>query len=80
MQDRACPEPSEGRTGGRAVGWSDTWRLLASGIRRLCGMPDYAGHCEHLRRCHPGTAVPTEAEFFEQYLQGRYSNGPTRCC
>lgn len=49
-------------------------------LRRVAGMPDYAAHLEHLRRCHPERPVPTEREFFEQYLQGRYGDGPTRCC
>jgi uncharacterized short protein YbdD (DUF466 family) len=43
-------------------------------------MPDYAAHLEHLRRCHPERTAPSEREFFEQYLQGRYGDGPTRCC
>jgi uncharacterized short protein YbdD (DUF466 family) len=43
-------------------------------------MPDYAAHLEHLRRCHPDRPAPSEREFFEQYLQRRYGDGPTRCC
>ena len=49
-------------------------------IRRIAGMPDYAGHLEHLRRCHPERGVPTEKEFFEEYLRSRYGGGVTRCC
>ena len=53
---------------------------LLSAIRRIAGMPDYAAHLEHLRRCHPERAVPTEREFFEQWVQARYRDGGSRCC
>jgi uncharacterized short protein YbdD (DUF466 family) len=49
-------------------------------LRRIVGMPDYAAHLEHLRRCHPETSIPTEREFYEEFLRTRYGNGPTRCC
>jgi len=53
---------------------------LLSAIRRIAGMPDYAAHLEHLRRCHPEQAVPTEREFYEEFVRARYADGPTRCC
>jgi uncharacterized short protein YbdD (DUF466 family) len=64
------------------------WRALADRLlrrsahllRQLAGMPDYAAHVEHLRRCHPNRAVPTEREFFDEYVRARYADGPTRCC
>jgi uncharacterized short protein YbdD (DUF466 family) len=43
-------------------------------------MPDYAVHVEHLRRCHPERAVPSEREFYEEFVRARYADGPTRCC
>ena len=43
-------------------------------------MPDYAEHVDHLRRCHPGQPIPTEREFYEEFLRTRYTDGPTRCC
>jgi uncharacterized short protein YbdD (DUF466 family) len=49
-------------------------------LRRIAGMPDYRAHVEHLRRCHPESPIPSEREFFEDYLQRRYQNGATRCC
>ena len=49
-------------------------------LRRVAGMPDYPAHLEHLRRRHPDRPVPSEREFFEQYLRTRYGDGPTRCC
>jgi uncharacterized short protein YbdD (DUF466 family) len=43
-------------------------------------MPDYDGYVRHLATCHPGRVVPTERQFFEEYLKSRYEGGPTRCC
>ena len=55
-------------------------RRMALAVRRIAGMPDYPAYVEHVRRCHPGRPVPTEREFFDQYLRARYADGPTRCC
>ena len=33
----------------------------AASVRRIAGMPDYAAHVEHLRRCHPDRALPDRA-------------------
>ena len=55
-------------------------RLFAASLRRIVGMPDYASFVEHMKRRHPDCAVPTEREFFDQYVTARYSGGPTRCC
>ena len=41
-------------------------------------MPDYDAHIEHLRRSHPERPVPTEREYYEEYLRHRYGDGPTR--
>jgi len=49
-------------------------------LRRVAGMPDYAAYVGHLRRCHPGRPIPTEREFFLEYVATRYGDGPTRCC
>jgi len=68
-----------GRRGARAP-WRDSLSTLVSAIRRVAGMPDYAAHLEHLRRCHPERVVPTEREFYEEYVRARYADGPTRCC
>lgn len=53
---------------------------LAAFLRRLAGMPDYPAYLDHLRRHHPGTPPPSERQFYEDYLKGRYGDGPTRCC
>ena len=53
---------------------------LAVACRRVFGMPDYAAYVAQLREAHPGCSVPTEREFFDQYLKGRYESGATRCC
>jgi uncharacterized short protein YbdD (DUF466 family) len=49
-------------------------------LRRVAGMPDYAAYVEHVRALHPGRTVPSEREFYEEYVKQRYEGGPTRCC
>jgi uncharacterized short protein YbdD (DUF466 family) len=58
----------------------DSVSALLSAMRRVAGMPDYDAHLEHLRRCHPERGVPTRREFYEEFIQARYTDGPTRCC
>ena len=53
---------------------------LIAGFKRVVGMPDYAAYVEHLRIAHPDVPVPSEREYFDEYLKGRYESGPTRCC
>ena len=60
--------------------WTFPLSLIPSFLRRIAGMPDYAAHLEHLRRSHPGSPVPTEREFYEEFVRTRYEDGPTRCC
>ena len=55
-------------------------RALVRTVRRVMGMPDYRAHLEHLRRCHPDRPLPTEREFFDEFVRTRYGDGPTRCC
>jgi uncharacterized short protein YbdD (DUF466 family) len=43
-------------------------------------MPDYQRYLAHLRACHPDRPVPTEREFYDDYVRTRYGDGPTRCC
>jgi uncharacterized short protein YbdD (DUF466 family) len=59
--------------------WARLERLLRV-VRRVSGMPDYAGHVEHLRRFHPERPVPTARQFYDDYVRARYGDGPTRCC
>jgi uncharacterized short protein YbdD (DUF466 family) len=49
-------------------------------IRKVAGMPDYNGHIEHLRRCHPEQPIPSQRQFYEEFLRNRYGDQPTRCC
>ena len=56
------------------------WAAILNAIRRIAGMPDYAAHLEHLRRSHPERPVPTQREFYEEFVRNRYEDGPTRCC
>jgi uncharacterized short protein YbdD (DUF466 family) len=59
--------------------WARVERVLQV-VRRVAGMPDYAAHVAHLRRCHPEGDVPSAREFYEEYVRARYGDGPTRCC
>jgi uncharacterized short protein YbdD (DUF466 family) len=59
------------------VRWS---RHVASVLRRIAGMPDYTAHVEHVRRCHPDKPIPTERQFYEDFVRARYGDGATRCC
>jgi uncharacterized short protein YbdD (DUF466 family) len=56
------------------------WADIVGTLRRVAGMPDYAAYVAHLRRCHPERAVPSEREYFDEYVRARYGDGPTRCC
>jgi uncharacterized short protein YbdD (DUF466 family) len=62
----------------------DSTRLLLqqvlSTVRQVAGMPDYAAHVDHLRRVHPDYPIPSEHEYFDQFVRTRYEDGPTRCC
>jgi len=49
-------------------------------LRRVSGMPDYAAHVDHLRRCHPDQPVPSRRQFYDEFVRARYADGPTRCC
>jgi len=62
------------RTAGRAVA-----NLLAA-LRRIAGMPDYTAYVQHLHCSHPGQPIPTERQFYEDFIRARYGDGPTRCC
>ena len=54
-------------------------RLLRA-VRRVAGMPDYRAYVTHLRQRHPEVAIPTEREYYEDFLRTRYESGTTRCC
>ncbi|WP_078292875.1 YbdD/YjiX family protein [Mycobacterium sp. D16R24] len=46
----------------------------------LMGDHDYQRYVEHLRRRHPGHAVPTEAEFWRARYADADANPSARCC
>ena len=56
------------------------WTTIAEVVRKVAGMPDYNRHLEHLRRCHPEQPIPSERQFYEEFLRNRYGDQPTRCC
>ena len=53
---------------------------ISTVLRQIAGMPDYRAYVTHLQQCHPEVAVPTEREFYQDFLRTRYEAGPTRCC
>jgi uncharacterized short protein YbdD (DUF466 family) len=53
---------------------------LLGALRTIAGMPDYAAHVEHLQRYHPQTPIPSERQFYHDFVRARYEDGPTRCC
>ncbi len=57
-----------------------TLRRGLQAIRRMAGMPDYLAYVEHRRMHHPAEAVPTEREYYAEYVTTRYGDSPTRCC
>ena len=73
------PRRNDGTTE-RRTGDRSTLRRAIATLRRIVGMPDYETYVAHLQQKHPGCAVPSEQEFFDQYVTARYSGGPTRCC
>jgi uncharacterized short protein YbdD (DUF466 family) len=71
---------TSGTAGPRGSGAVNSVRQIGSLLRRIAGMPDYAAHLEHLGRSHPDRPIPTEREFYEEFVRSRYEDGPTRCC
>jgi uncharacterized short protein YbdD (DUF466 family) len=72
-----------GPRGSGAVGahrGAPLWTRISSLLRKIAGMPDYIAYAEHLRSCHPDQPVPTERQFYEDFIRRRYGDGPTRCC
>jgi uncharacterized short protein YbdD (DUF466 family) len=53
---------------------------LFSSVLALFGMPDYQAYCRHMQENHPDRPLPSEREFFDQFVRARYGDGPTRCC
>jgi len=53
---------------------------LGSTLRRVAGMPDYAGYLAHMAERHPDRRPMSEREFFEEYVNARYGDGASRCC
>jgi uncharacterized short protein YbdD (DUF466 family) len=58
---------------GRGRAWLRT-------LKRVLGMPNYEGYLAHLRAHHPECAVPSEKEYYELYLEGKYNGVGNRCC
>jgi uncharacterized short protein YbdD (DUF466 family) len=78
MPDSGGFEPA--LNGPRAGGAAGAFRKIGAFLRSIAGMPDYAAHIRHLRRYHPERRLPTEREFYEEFVRVRYGEGTTRCC
>jgi uncharacterized short protein YbdD (DUF466 family) len=72
--------PGSGSAGQRASGLVGAIGQIGSFLRRIAGMPDYAAYLEHLSRCHPDRSVPSEREFYAEFVRSKYGDGCTRCC
>jgi uncharacterized short protein YbdD (DUF466 family) len=70
------------RQGGEAGkrGSGKTLARLASIVRQVSGMPEYAEYLKHMHSAHPTAALLSEQEFYDEYLRSRYAEGPSRCC
>jgi uncharacterized short protein YbdD (DUF466 family) len=80
MPDRRRDGGTEGR---RDITSSPERHLSArlfGALRQIVGMPDYTAYTKHLRRCHPQLPIPSEKRFYEEFVNARYGDGPTRCC
>lgn len=71
---------SGGTAGQRDSGTAGSVGRIGSLLRRLAGMPDYQAHLAHLRLHHPESPIPTEGQFYNDFIRARYGDGPTRCC
>jgi len=49
-------------------------------IRKVAGMPDYAAHVRHLKECHPELSLPTEKQYFDQFVRMKSGGSGSRCC
>ena len=53
---------------------------LLAVVRRIAGMPNYGDYVAHLRRYHPESPLPSERQFYDEFVAARYKDGPSRCC
>ena len=53
---------------------------LISSFKRVIGMPDYAAYVQYFRAAHPEAPVPTEREYFDEFVAVKYAGGASRCC
>jgi uncharacterized short protein YbdD (DUF466 family) len=65
---------------GRGAEGQDRLQSFVARVRQVLGMPNYREYVRHLALCHPERPVPTEQEYFDQFVQSRYQSGGARCC
>jgi uncharacterized short protein YbdD (DUF466 family) len=75
------PEASTPFKAGSATGKvRNVFGKLSAILGKVAGMPDYQAYLQYLRHSHPDCAVPTEREYYAEFVRSRYEDGPTRCC
>ena len=70
----------EGPAGPERLGPRPLAPRIVKTVRAVFGMPDYEAYIEHMRRRHPDRPVPSERDFYDEFVRNRYGDGPTRCC
>ena len=56
------------------------WRSFVWYVKALMGESDYEVYVEHLRRHHPGAAIPTVSEYWRDRYRRESENPSARCC
>ena len=56
------------------------WNAIVTTIKRLTGMPDYEAYVAHLSARHPERPVPSEREFYDEFVRAKQGSGVMRCC
>lgn len=62
------------------AGFADAWRGVRWYVGGVMGDTDYARYVAHVRRHHPGAAVPSEREYWRARYAEQDANPGARCC
>lgn len=55
-------------------------RRIAAVLRAIAGVPDYERYRAHMRRCHPGTPLLSDAELIARSQRERFERPGGKCC
>lgn len=53
---------------------------LTTTLKRIAGMPNYEAYVAHLREHRPDCPVPSQREYFNDFVKRRYEGVGMRCC